>query len=293
MESIERFAGGIAKAILMIALVIAMGYGLYLMFTSSAVKTLPSSVQLPLLTIVGVMILLGTLAVVAIAFAGFDLSDKTQALGLPEGSVRAAIALSLILLFSILTVFLYSTLATPPLSELQSIAGLNQAQVDSLKGTVQVAAVKPAQDVKDGFTVYYREPKNQAAEDFAKQLLVLIGTLVTSVTSFYFGSRGAATASIETPKPTPTLRGVTPKLLDVTSASPAHLEISGDNLQLITEAKLVNGSDQIVATNVTSSGSVVKCDLKLDPNRQKGAWDVVVTDAAGKSTKLSAAVTMT
>lgn len=291
MESIKRFAGAVAMAVLMIALVIAMGYGMYLMFSSDPVKGLDFSVQLPLLTIVGVMLLLATLAVVAITFARFDLSDRTQALGLPEGSVRAAIALSLILIFSILTVFLYSNLATRPLSELQSIVGLNQAQVDSLKGTVQVAAVKPALDPKDGFTVYFREPKNQAAEDFAKQLLVLIGTLVTSVTSFYFGSRGAATTQTETPKTTPTLRGVTPKQLDVASKSPVQLDISGDNLQLITEAKLVNGSDQILATNVTSSGSVVKCDVKLDPNCQKVAWDVVVADAAGKSTKLPAAVT--
>jgi hypothetical protein len=291
VENAKRIVGGLWTTFVMIALIVAMGYGIYLMFGSVAIGALDSSVKLPLLTIVGVMILLATLALVALAFAWFGLSDRSQALGLPEGSVRAVIALSLVLLFSILTVFLYSSLNQPPISALQSIAGLNQAQVDALKSTVQVAAIKPAPESKDGFTVYFREPKNQAAEDFAKQLLVLIGTLVTSVTSFYFGSRGAATTQTEPPKTAPNLLGVSPKTLDVASEGPAHLEISGDNLQLITEVKLVNGSDQMVATNVTSNASVVKCDFKIDPNCKKVAWDVVVVDGAGKSAKLKAALT--
>ena len=165
-------------------------------------------------------------------------------------------------------------------------------QADSLKNTVQVVATQPASDPKDGLTVYFREPKNQAAEDFAKQLLVLIGTLVTSVTSFYFGSRGAATSPPEAPKSAPTLRGVNPKQLSATATGPAHLEITGDNLQLITEVKLASGTDQIVATNVTSNGSVVKCDLKIDPVHQKLAWDVVVADGSGKQMKLPEALTV-
>ncbi len=44
------------------------------------------------------------------------------------------------------------------------------------------------------YRVYSREPANQAGTDLAKQLLVLIGTLVTAVASFYFGSKAVADA---------------------------------------------------------------------------------------------------
>ena len=55
------------------------------------------------------MALLATLALVAVTFSVAGLSDPSQALGLPEGSVRAAIALSLIVIFSITAIFFYSS----------------------------------------------------------------------------------------------------------------------------------------------------------------------------------------
>ena len=73
---------------------------------------LTNEISLPLLAIAGVIALLGALALVAIGFALMSMSDKTQALGLPSGSVRAVIALSLVVLFAILTVFLFSSLRT-------------------------------------------------------------------------------------------------------------------------------------------------------------------------------------
>ncbi len=70
-----------------------------------------NEVSLPLLAIAGVVALIGALALVAIGFALMSMSDKTQALGLPSGSVRAVIALSLVVLFAILSVFLFSSLS--------------------------------------------------------------------------------------------------------------------------------------------------------------------------------------
>ena len=57
-------------------------------------------ISLPILSIAGVVLLLATLALIAVAFAGYELHDKTQALALPEGSIRAVIALSLIMIFA-------------------------------------------------------------------------------------------------------------------------------------------------------------------------------------------------
>src|SRR5437016_791469 len=69
-----------------------------------------TAIKLPLLAIVGIMALLASIAIVSVTFSLADLSDKNQALGLPEGSVRAVIALSLIVLFAIISVFLHSSL---------------------------------------------------------------------------------------------------------------------------------------------------------------------------------------
>ena len=63
--------------------------------------------SLSLLAIGGVIVLILLLTVVATIFSVLGLTDKTQAMGLPEGSIRAVIALSLIVLFAILSVFLY------------------------------------------------------------------------------------------------------------------------------------------------------------------------------------------
>jgi hypothetical protein len=78
-------------------------------------------------------------------------------LGLPEGSIRALIALGLILLFFILAVFLYA---------------------DLLHGTPG----NPG-------------PHGSAGVDIAKQLATTISTLVVAIASFYFGSSAVSQAA--------------------------------------------------------------------------------------------------
>ena len=174
--------------------------------------SVPSDVGLPILAIGGVVMLLGTLALVSVAFSLFNLDDKSQALALPEGSIRAVIALSLIILFAIVTVYFYSTLSSTGVS---TATGLSVTQRDSFLNSFkdQVVAVTP--QTGDGpFTVYFRQGGNVAGADFAKQVLVLIGTLVTAVSSFYFASRvttadGAPAAGVA--RSAPEIRGIAPQ----------------------------------------------------------------------------------
>src|SRR3954454_9200915 len=67
----------------------------------ASLSGLDNAVRLPFLVMIGVVALLGVLAAMAIAFKTMHLANQTQALGLPEGSVRAVIALSLILIFAV------------------------------------------------------------------------------------------------------------------------------------------------------------------------------------------------
>jgi hypothetical protein len=156
------------------------------------------AVGLPILAIFGIMILFGALALVATLFARLDLSDSNQPLALPEGSIRAAIALALIVLFAIISIMLYQTVSKP-----YPINGLGEAEKsamvrDSANRVIAVvpepcavATAAPAQCAPENlrFTVHVVQPPGQESTDLAKQLLILIGTLMTSVTSFYFASR--------------------------------------------------------------------------------------------------------
>lgn len=283
-----------AAVFAMLAAAVGTGFGLYYMLNSAGSAAMPSIVRLPLLTITGVLALLVALALISAAFALLELSDKNQALGLPEGSIRAVIAIGLLLIFSILTIFLYSDLAAPPTKDLSSISNLTPAQAKALGSTVKVLYEKTEADEKGGITVYFREPRSAAAEDFAKQLLVLIGTLLTSVTSFYFGSKAAATNTTDAApaKPVPKLTSVTPNPL--ARAAPAQITISGSDLERVNDVKLVQGGTQVTATAVTWIAGTLKCDFSLNAGAHPaGAWDVVATDSNGRQGKLSAGLTLT
>jgi hypothetical protein len=74
-------------------------------------------ILLTLIVIAGVVGLLASLAIVTVVTNFLDLSNPKEALGLPKGSVRALIALSLIVIFSIMSLYLYGQLAGTPSEE--------------------------------------------------------------------------------------------------------------------------------------------------------------------------------
>ena len=193
---------------------------------------------LSLLAVGGVVVLIFMLTAVAMIFWILDLADKTQAMGLPEGSIRAVIALSLIVLFTILSVFLYQQIsADGPLNTIQNLSDTERAQfmrdhagaqdiqsalVKDKDGQPMVVKDKDGQVIKnaDGTPRYFYDVSyrgaNTASQDFAKQLLVLLGTLMTAITSFYLGA-GTVTSAVKagsdaaTPaSPSPTLSSINP-----------------------------------------------------------------------------------
>jgi hypothetical protein len=58
----------------------------------------------------GVIALIAALGGLVVLLSAFDLTDKRAALGMPEGSIRAVIALMLILLFSIMGIYIFATI---------------------------------------------------------------------------------------------------------------------------------------------------------------------------------------
>jgi len=68
-----------------------------------------SDVALPILLVTGVVGLLTAAGAVAAVYDHFGLADASQALGMPKGSIQALIALVVLLMFSIMSLYLYAT----------------------------------------------------------------------------------------------------------------------------------------------------------------------------------------
>ena len=132
----ERFVDlitrtAVASLLVFVGAVLSVGWVVYLVVKDSG------SIGLPALALLSIILLLGALLIFTTLINAIGLSDKNSALGLPDGSVRAILALALLGLFAILA----SSVLT-----------------------------------------------QNAVDEFGKQILTLVGTLMTAVISFYFGS---------------------------------------------------------------------------------------------------------
>lgn len=142
---------------------------------------------LPLLFIGGIFLLFVALAIVVVVFKRLDLQDSGKALGLPEGTVRAFIALSLILLFFMMAVFLFIRISE---NQRPLLEGLTAAERDGIPAD----QISFALEREDGTFDVYLVANNQAGEDIAKQLLTTVSTLVVAIAAFYFGANSVQTA---------------------------------------------------------------------------------------------------
>ena len=228
-------------------------------------------------------------------------------MGLPEGSIRAAIALSLIVLFAILSVFLNQNLlygTSKVVNQLTDSERLHfLSDHPSLQGVESVPSKDNGNVIKNAageqlYDVIYRD-QNSAADDFAKQLLVLLGTLMTAITSFYLGAGtavSAAAAAQTLGSPHPTITGISPTSHDITNDGPVvHLQVMGSDLNSITSVKIMRGAVQIAGTNVKRSPTVVACDIPVSVATTPPGplWDVVVDDGGSNSTSLPRVLTIT
>lgn len=287
----------VGGAVLLLA-VLALVIGLYSLIsgvqpTGLQQQNLPIEVRLPVLAIGGVIALLVVIAMVAGAFTLFNLANPNEALGLPEGSVRAIIALSLIVLFAILTIYLYSSVSKPQLQQTPQFTALQRENfLKNIQSERVIATISNGTDAAgvEHFTMYYHDGST-AGEDFAKQLLVMIGTLMTSVTSFYFATKSLGGSGTTNP-PRPNVTSVRPPA--GTRGTDLQLEISGDNLDQIKEVKATQGNKQVLATELASgTPSLLKCKLNVPATESAGVWALVVTDKAGQSAQLPNALTLT
>ena len=134
----------------------------------------------------------------ALILRALDMGAPAEALGMPEGSIRALIAMSLILIFAIIGIQVFN--AGSAGTELVS-TGLTQVQIDALRadGAIVVAQTLltpvPAPPAAPLYDVTTRQVMTQEAHDFGLQLMTTVSTLVVAVAGFYFGSRAVSQAT--------------------------------------------------------------------------------------------------
>ncbi len=248
--------------------------------------------------IVSVVGLTLTLLVVAVTLHLLGLSDAKQALALPEGSIRSVIAMSLLTIFCILFVFLYGSLAkagtgtTPPLTQSQAEEATRQLKEKFLYRTTT------GELGSERYVVYYQQAESKDATDLAKNGVVALVTLLTSVVSFYFGARTAIAGSVEgvsstlsalsqskgggTVVLTPALTGVTP---NSAASGTVDLVLTGVGLQGVHQAALAysGGGASILADMIVSATpTAVTARFTIQSTSPKGAWAVHIQRADGE-----------
>ena len=96
-------------------------------------------VELPIVLIAAVLTLIGGLTFMVIVLHYLRLTTKGAALGMPDGSIRAVIAISLLFLFMILSVFLYANMAGSKDSTISSASADVAKQLITTVATLAVS----------------------------------------------------------------------------------------------------------------------------------------------------------
>lgn len=175
-------------------LVLVFGFSLLLTLSTQAERSNP-------IWFIGMLIVFGSsLALIAVVFRWLGLSAPEEAFGLPAGSIRTLLAAGVMVLFAVFglqTLVVKSGLTDKSLGNavFSGTAAELQVEVERYR-KIGLAAIVDSVD-KDGakLRLYRLEPPKPAETvDMEKQIITALVTLVTSVVSFYFGSRTAESA---------------------------------------------------------------------------------------------------
>jgi len=281
--------------------------------------------------VLAVSVLMVLLFAMAAGFAGLKLSDSRQALGLPEGSVRALIALFLIMVFVVFGLFMFREVAHP---DTTTLPGLTAAQVaelaeenvvavrkgesvietfdveiragDSITTTTTLPGLTAAQvaelaeenevTVNEGepvetFDVEIRVDVTEEGARLAQQLLTTVGTLVVAVAGFYFGSRAVAAARGVAVSPEPSIKSIEPNVGEAGKEIP--VKISGKDFDGPVVVKLVKGSKTILEIkDPPCSSKEIACTFNLK-GIDHGVYDLVVVNQDGGKDQEDGAFTVT
>lgn len=246
-----------------------------------------TEIRLVLLIAIVVAVLLTILTIMAAVFKQLNLSNARQALGLPEGSIRALIALLFLMMFVVFAIYLFRQVVG---FNWDYMTGLTETQINTLNLSDIYRQEGP--DANGKYNVWLRiKDVSPAGEQFAQQIFTALLTLVTAVSSFYFASR--VVEEHQAPKQSETLvssvsvTGITPNSGDASKGKIAITNLAGTGFVKNARVKLQQtGQSDIDATDVeVLNESRILCTFDLT-EKHSGKWDVVVVNDNNKEARL-------
>lgn len=232
-------------AVFLPLLVIAfVGGGIFYLYW---LNVAPAEIVLGLVVILGSCTLLYMLYLIALGFSLINLDDKTQALGLPDGSIRALIALLLILIWVILGIFLFSY-----------VSGLLNTKL-----TVSQDGIK-----------------------FAQTFYATMSTLVVALAAFYFGTNSVKVArgGFAT-GPAPMFGTIDSQDPAPWAGRNIAFTITGNNFRsqpIQPLVKFMKNSTEVVATGIVSNDSKIFGYVLIPSTANAGdQWDIFIINPDG------------
>lgn len=199
----RRFIGLLAVVLI---LIMAFATILVLGLKMKNFNEIPSVAALTMGLVVGsaaLLVMLMTFALVSSYIGGKNATIK--ALGMPEGSVSAVLALMLLIIFALVSFHLFNEIKAGETAGTTS-TGISPEVLQTLPQDriISLTLDKPGAANGKGRTyTVLLTGVHESSTEFARTSQQLVGTLLTAVVGFYFGQR-AVEAGIARPKKTGT-----------------------------------------------------------------------------------------
>ena len=188
--SMKQVLTDVGWKLVVAAIAFAVLIGALMLLTQLATnqETAPPQEVLQVLWLsLGVVLLLIVLLVIAVVLRVLDASENRGALGLPEGSISAVIALLLLVLFSLSSVYLYVQIREGEQTG-QVSTGLTETDVEKLPADRVIKIERTGNPAT--YTVTLTNPSDQSTE-VGRTALATISTLLVAIVGFYFGQRAS------------------------------------------------------------------------------------------------------
>jgi hypothetical protein len=267
----------ISTIALFLAVGILAGAG-YLMYAVSIANGVDTEIRTSILVVGSIAVLMIVLFIIAFGFRFIELADAKQALGLPEGSIRAMIALILIMIFIIFGVYLFRMVGT---GNPTFIAPMDSPGKPDLYPGKIVSSIYDETTKK--YNVWVISPITDDGLRLAQQLLTTVGTLVVAVSGFYFGSSSSASASAkpekESIKPPIKLSAVNPSQAKVTDT--VQFQASGSGLAGPERVVLRRSGSELECADLLSSATKLQFTV-AGGKGTVGKWDLVYIRAGSE-----------
>lgn len=235
------------------------------------------AISLSLVVVFAVSTLVVLLFIMTSAFHYLGLNDPHQALGLPEGSVRALIALILIVVFIIFGIYLFQTVSAGSGGKVRGLSTTQVLDLGTRALVVEDSTVNPGT-----YDVTLRVGVTDDGARLAQQILTTVGTLVVAVAGFYFGSSAVAAGRAVAGFAGLTIDSVSPDKISKTDPEIKSKTVSVVGSGFADGAKITlkqSGQADIVGTSCSASPTKVTCTFDLAG--KTGKWDVVIGNPGG------------